>query len=340
MAGLVAAGLSAGVAGGAFSGLGVGAAPVTGTMGALSAAIPAVNPILTAAVQGALIGTATSGLQGAAPADMLKSAVIGGIAAGGGSAISGAGFGTVGNIAARTGLQTGLTAIAGGDIEQAALSGIINGVLPVALTEILPADTMGAFNSLPDPIKKIVMSTAGNVLNAGFNGQDISDAATNGVVNGMISLGKDVAKGAFNNLSESELAQTIKGYFNPSSTAGDFTGGYENIASYDPNPVLDEVINNLPSPPPLVQAAMNQNVSADDINNAFAQISKEQEQQGGLSALGGSQTTSATASDVNPVAVNGLSKIPSAYIAEHLEHYNTGIKNLNAEGYFDEEHPT
>lgn len=297
MAGLVAAGLSAGVAGGAFAGLGLGAAPVTGTVGALSAAIPAANPILTAAVQGALLGTATSGLQGAEPADMLKSALIGGISAGAGSAISGAGLGTVGNIAARTGLQTGLTAISGGDVGQAAISGIINGVLPVALTEILPADTMSAFNSLPDSVKKIVMGTAGSVLNAGFNGQDISDAATNGVVNGMISLGKDLAKGAFNDLKESDLAQTVKGYFNPSSTAGDFTGTYEDSVATLPDdtdvvnrifqqdadeafnrnvppPLVQETINlNTPvtaetvtTPPPLIQTAMGQ-TNPDDVYN-------------------------------------------------------------------------
>jgi hypothetical protein len=108
------------------------------------------------------------------------------------------------------------------------------------------------------------MTTAGSVLNAGFNGQDISDAATNGVVNGMINLGKDFAKGAFNSLTESELAQTIKGYFTPSSTAGDFAGEYEDIAPYDPNSALDDVINNLPSPPPLVQAAMDRNYTDPD----------------------------------------------------------------------------
>lgn len=290
MAGLVAAGLSAGVAGGAFAGAGLGSAFGSG--------VAAINPILTSAVQGALIGTATSGLQGAAPADMLKSAVIGGISAGGGSAISGAGFGTVGNIAARTGLQTGLTAISGGDVGKAAISGIINGVLQVALTEILPADTMSAFNSLPDSVKKVVMSTAGSVLNAGFNGQDLSDAATNGVVNGMISLGKDFAKGAFNNLSESDLAQTIKGYFNPSSTAGDFTGSYDDISSYDPNVALDDVINNLSvTTPPLIQNSMGQV----DPNDVYRELVAGYENPYSASSLG--TLASATTSDVNPVTL-------------------------------------
>lgn len=273
IAGLVAAGLSAGVAGGAFAGLGIGTAPgaLTAAQAATLMGVPAgisTAAVTTAAIQGALLGAATSGLQGASFSDMLKSSLIGGIAAGGGSIISGAGLGTAGNIAARTGLQTGLTAISGGDAGKAAISGLINGVLPVALTEILPADTMSAFNSLPDSVKKVVMSTAGSVLNAGFNGQDISDAATNGVVNGMISLGKDLAKGAFNDLKESDLAQTVKGYFNPSSTAGDFTGAYEDSVATLPDDTdvvnrifqqdADEAFNRN-FPPPLVQETINLN---------------------------------------------------------------------------------
>jgi hypothetical protein len=268
---------------------------------------------------------------------MLKSSIIGGVSAGITPAMSGLDLGTVGNIAAKTGVQTGLAAISGGDVGQAAVSGLINGILPVALTEILPADTMSAFNALPDSVKKVALSTAGSVLNAGFNGTDISDAATSGVVNGIISLSKDFVKGGFNSLTESELAQTVKGYFNPSTGAGGFLGSYEDLATAENNPdVVDSIFRqdgqdvlerNIPplvqntinrntpvtaetvTTPPLIQEAMNQNVSADDINNAFAQISNEQVQQGGLSTLGGSQIASATNSDANPVGVGSNEEV-------------------------------
>ena len=317
MAGLVAAGLTAGVAGGAFSGLGIGAS--AGSAGGLTVAQASalmgveagisLSGLATAVTQGALIGAATSGLQGASPADMLKSSLIGGIAAGGGSLISGAGLGSVGNVAAKTGLQTGLAAVSGGDVGQAAISGLINSVLPVALSEALPADTMSAFNSLPDPLKKLVMSTAGSVLNAGFNGTDISDAATNGVVNGIINLGKDFANGAFNSLTESDLAQTVKGYFTPSSTAGDFTGSYQDSAdnsdvinsifrqdaqdafdrntpsAVDNSDVINSIFRqdaqdafdrNMPVPPPLIQTAMNQTTPEDVYNRTVDAFSNPQ----------------------------------------------------------------
>jgi hypothetical protein len=259
VAGLVAAGLTAGVAGGAFASLGIGGAgaAVPGTAAAIG----------TAAAKGALTSLAVSGLQGASPQDMLKSGVLGAVSAGAGNFIGGAELGALGTKAARVGLQTGLAAISGGNVEQALVSSIINNVLPDVMKEVLPSETMGAFNSLPDPIKKIVMSTAGSVMNAGFNGQDISDAATNGVVNGMINLGKDFAKGAFNSLTESELAQTVKGYFNPSSTAGDFTGAYEDQVATLPDDT--DVVNNIfrqdaedvfnRNMPPLVQNTVNLN---------------------------------------------------------------------------------
>jgi hypothetical protein len=259
VAGLVAAGLTAGVAGGAFAPLGIGGAgaAVPGTAAAIG----------TAAAKGALTSLAVSGLQGASPQDMLKSGVLGAVSAGAGNFIGGAELGALGTKAARVGLQTGLAAISGGNVEQALVSSIINNVLPDVMKEVLPSETMGAFNSLPDPIKKIVMSTAGSVMNAGFNGQDISDAATNGVVNGMINLGKDFAKGAFNSLTESELAQTVKGYFNPSSTASDFTGAYEDQVATLPDDT--DVVNNIfrqdaedvfnRNMPPLVQNTFNLN---------------------------------------------------------------------------------
>jgi hypothetical protein len=83
----------------------------------------------------------------------------------------------------------------------------------------------------------------------------------------MINLGKDFAKGAFNSLTESELAQTVKGYFNPSSTAGDFTGAYEDQVATLPDDT--DVVNNIfrqdaedvfnRNMPPLVQNTVNLN---------------------------------------------------------------------------------
>jgi hypothetical protein len=252
MAGLVAAGLTAGVAGGAFAGAGIGGA---------GAAVPgSAAAIGTAATKGALTSLAVSGLQGASPQEMLKSGVVGAVSAGVGNAIGGAGLGPVGSKVARVGLQSGLAAISGGNVGQAAVSAIINTVLPDIVKEVMPADVSGALSELPEPIRKVVMSTAGSVLSAGFNGQDINNAAVNGVTNGLVSIGKDFASGAFKGLTDSELAQTIKGYFNPSSTAGDFTGEYDDIAPYDPDVALDDVINNLPvTTPPLVQDTINRN---------------------------------------------------------------------------------
>ncbi len=300
---LVAVALSAGIAGGALSGIGLGTAP--GTLSAAQAATLlggtealTLGAVGTSAAQGALAGVAISGAQGASPAEMLKAGLIGGIAAGGGSAINLGGLGTVGGIAARTGLQTGLTAISGGNVEQALVSGLISSTLPIVIGEVLPSDTMSVIKDLPKPIQNIIMSTASSVLKAGFNGQDLSDAAVSGVTNGMISLGKDFAKGAFNSLSESELATTIKDYFKPSTTAGGFVGEYQDAAPYDPNLALDQVIQNLPQTNTTVSAA-------DPYSQDSVMAALTEGYQNAPSTTGLPQYASAITSDANQPSYGG-----------------------------------
>ena len=284
---LVAAGLTAGLASGALVPASVAAA-APGSAAAIG---------LTA-VKGALTSIAVSGIQGASPAEMLKAGLLGGVGAGLGGFVGAADLGTVGNIAAKTGIQTGLTALAGGNVPNAIVSSLINSTLPVVLNEALPADTASIIADLPKPIQTLIMSTAGSVLNAGFNGQDISDAAVSGVTNGMISLGKDFAKGAFNSLSESELATTIKDYFKPSTTAGGFVGEYQDAAPYDPNLALDQVIQNLPQTNTTVSAA-------DPYSQDSVMAALTEGYQNAPSTTGLPQYASAITSDANQPSYGG-----------------------------------
>lgn len=291
---LVAAGLTAGIASGALVPASVAAAPA-GSVSALG---------LTAA-KGALTSIAVSGIQGATPAEMLKAGVLGGVGAGLGGFVGAADLGTVGNIAAKAGIQTGLTALAGGNVQNALISSLINSTLPVVLNEALPAETTSIIADLPKPIQSIIMSTAGSVIGAGFNGQDISNAAVNGVTNGMISFGKDFASGAFKDLSESELAQTVKDYLTPKSGAGAFLGEYGDMA---PAPEQRDVVNSIfeqdaedammRNAPPLVRAAIDQNINKDDVFNTLV-AGMENPYVGTASA----PLASATTSDVNPLEV-------------------------------------
>lgn len=361
--GLVAAGLTAGIAGGALSGIGLGVAPGGAALVPGSAAA-----IGTAAAQGALTSIAVSGLQGASPADMLKAGVIGGISAGAGNAIGGADLGAFETAVAKTGTQAGITAVAGGDVEDALISGIISSVLPAIVQESLPSDVTNVLSELPESVKKVVMSTASSVLNAGFNGEDISDAAVNGVANGLISLGKDFASGAFNNLTESEIASTVGDYLSPDTTAGGFLGEYEDAVETFPSSSEPDVINsifrqdvddvfqrntpplvqeaiNLNTPvtaetvttPPLIQQAINQNINADDVYRELV-ASYENPYIGEAST----PIASAVSSDVNPVAIDeGMTVDISGAnprAAELLNIYNTGMREAGfPEASYDDE---
>jgi hypothetical protein len=220
IAALVATGLSAGIAGGAFAGAGLGVAPGTMTAAQAAAALGGTQAMTlgavgTAAAQGALANIAISGFQGATPAEMLKAGLIGAVSGGAGSAIGTAGLSAVEQYAAKVGLQTGLTAASGGDAKQALINGIITNALPIILNEVLPPGTAKSIEGLPKSVQTVAMSAAESAIKAGISGQDISDGAVNGVINGLVSLGKDVARGAFKDLSESELATTVKDYFKP-----------------------------------------------------------------------------------------------------------------------------
>jgi hypothetical protein len=255
---LVAAGLTAGVASGALVPASVAAA-APGSAAAIG----------LSAAKGALTSIAISGLQGATPAQMLKSGLIGAVTAGAGTYIGTAGLSAAEQYVAKVGLQTGLTAASGGDAKQALVSAIVTNALPIVLKEVLPANITSAISQLPKPVQTVLMSTASSVLNAGFNGRDISDAAINGVTNGLISVGKDIASGAFKGLSESELAQKVKGYLTPETTAGGFLGEYKDMAPALSGPDVinsifqqdaQEAMNrDLPKTPPLVQNAIDQN---------------------------------------------------------------------------------
>ena len=302
---LVAAGLTGGIASGALVPASVAAA-APGSAAAIG---------LTAA-KGALTSIAVSGIQGATPAEMLKAGVLGGVGAGLGGFVGAADLGTVGNIAAKAGIQTGLTALAGGNVPNALISSLINSTLPVVLNEALPAETTSIISSLPKPIQTILMSTAGSVIGAGFNGQDISNAAVNGVTNGMISFGKDFASGAFKNLSESELAQTVRDYLTPKSGAGAFLGEYGDMA---PAPEQRDVVNSIfeqdaedammRNAPPLVRAAIDQNINKDDVFNTLV-AGMENPYVGTASA----PLASATTSDVNPPAIENIPVLPTTTV--------------------------
>lgn len=277
---LVAAGLSAGLASGAL------------VPGSIAAAGPgSASALGLSAAKGALTSMAVSGIQGATPAQMLKAGVLGGLGAGLGDFIGAAELGTAGNIAAKAGVQTGLTAIAGGNVQNALISSLINSTLPVVLNEALPPETSKILSGLPKSVQTVIMSTAGSVLNAGVTGKDISDAAVGGVTNGLISLGKDFAKGAFKDLSESELAQTVKNYLNPS---------YEEFQALpqDANATLDDVIRALPKTD--TTASAKDPYSTDSILAALTEGYKNAPSTTGLPQYAG-----ATTSDANPPSYGG-----------------------------------
>ncbi len=302
---LVAAGLTAGLASGALVPASVAAA-APGSTAAIG---------LTAA-KGALTSIAVAGIQGATPDQMLKAGILGGVGAGLGGFVGAADLGTVGNIAAKAGIQTGLAAIAGGNVPNALISSLINSTLPVVLNEALPPETSNIISSLPKPIQTIIMSTAGSVIGAGFNGQDISNAAVSGVTNGLVNLGKDIANGAFKDLSESELAQTVKDYLTPKTGASGFLGEYGDMA---PPPNQPDVVNSifqqdaedamLRNAPPLVRAAIDQNINPDDVTNALV-AGLENPYIGTPSA----PLASATTSDVNPVEIDNIPVLPTTTV--------------------------
>jgi hypothetical protein len=221
VAGLVAAGLTAGVASGAFAGIGIGGA---GLVPGSAAAIG------TAVAKGALTSIALAGLQGASPQEMLKAGLTGAVSAGISSYLPTAGFSSFEQAALRVGTQTGLAAVTGGDVKNALISSIISSSLSTVMNEALPKDTLDAINKLPPEAQKVLMSTLNSTLMAGVQGEDISDAAIRGVTNGLKSVATDFAKGAFKDFKDTDFAKSFSNTFGSSSTAGDFTGAYEDIA--------------------------------------------------------------------------------------------------------------
>ncbi len=212
MAGLVAAGLSAGLAGGAFSSLGLGTP--FGATGAAASLVPgSAAAIGTAVAQGSLTSIALAGLQGASPQEMLKAGLTGAISAGISSYLPAAGLTSFEQAAARIGTQTGLAAVTGGDVKNALISSVISSSLSSVMNDALPKETLETINKLPPEARKVLMSTLNSTLMAGVRGQDISDAAIRGVTNGLTSVAKDFATGAFKDFKESDFAKSFSNTF-------------------------------------------------------------------------------------------------------------------------------
>jgi hypothetical protein len=115
LAALGIAGLTAGLAGGAFSSFGLGV-PFGSTAVLAPGSMAAIG---TAAAKAAGISMAATGLQGGSYSDMLKAGITGAISAGLSSYLPTAGLDSFGQAAARVATQTGLTAITGGDVKTA-----------------------------------------------------------------------------------------------------------------------------------------------------------------------------------------------------------------------------
>jgi len=110
------------------------------------------------------------------------------------------------------------------------------------LGEVLPKETISSIEGLPKPVQSVVMGAATSAIKAGFSGGDISSGAVNGVINSMINLGKDVAKGVFRDMPDSQSASTAADYFDKTPTASNdpyspdnimaaLTQGYQNAPS-------------------------------------------------------------------------------------------------------------
>jgi len=303
--GLVAAALTAGAYAGALAPLGIGGA---------GAAVPgSFAAVGTAAAKSALTSLAVSGLQGAKPADMLKAGLTGAVSGALGAYLPASGLSSYEQIAARVAGQTGLTAITGGDVKQALISSVLSSVIPAVINESMPDDVTNALNKMPESARKVLMSTLTSSLSGAIQGQDIPDAAIRGVTSGLTSVAKDFASGAFKDFTDSDFAQSF------SNTFGSSIGEIE-----EPGGLIPYTPDNTPT-----NVADSTYTNADDLNNAFAELSKELEQTGGPSALEGSQTASATANDAGPVTTLPPTTVTAESEYERaLRLYNEAMQEL------------
>ena len=260
-----------------------------GTAAASSAVFTTGSALADAALKSAAMNALTTVASGGSATDVLKSGLIGAVSGAAGSAIGGInggeGLGSFGNALAKAGVQTGLTALTGGNVPNALIASAISTALPMALDTVIPK---GMFDSLPDVIKNSIVNTASRALTAAATGGDVSDAALKSILSIASNTAKAYASGD-RNVSDKDAELLMKYDLLPaymqtpaSISNADLADQIQKDVSsrndFGSTPSRDDVVNsvfqqdaqdvmNRNMPPPLVQAAIDQNTprTADNV---------------------------------------------------------------------------
>jgi hypothetical protein len=325
----------------------------------------------TQAAKTAGINAAVTAAQGGDIGQVLKAGALGALS--GGAGVVGAdllGGGTLAQIGAQTAVATATAAATGKDPVQAAISG----ALTATLANVVPASTADILNNAgitdPNVVKAVNAAVSSSVVTA-IRGGDIGTAAIMGAVNsGLTSVAGMIGN--------SQIVQDIKADITNALTSTVDAIKYETgatnaqalpiegsnkspVGTELDTPTQSDVVNaifqqdaqdamnrDLPKPPPLVQAAIDQNTpttladvvtppliqqatgqtDADAIYNQLVANAANPTVGAPLTSLAG-----ATTSDANPVSVSGgdgltVNMSGSNKISDLLDSYNTGIATL------------
>ena len=307
----------------------------------------------TQAAKSAALNAGVTALKGGSPSDILKSGLIAAVSSGAGSALGGAGLGSLETTLAKAGLQAGITGLTGGNVANSLIASAVGAALPATLDKIIPE---GMFEGFPSAIKNALTNATASAISAAATGGDISDAALNSIVRSTGNAAADYAAEAtgFKGLTLEQSIDKIGRYFDTSgakdnpeqqwvpapSTQSDVVNS---ILRQDVQDVFDRNV-----PLPLVQNAIDQNtpttlanvVTPPLVQNAIDQSDSERMAQTLLGfqqnpTVGAPLSTlvSATTSDINTPTASA--QIPVSKILEVFQQTNPDatMSDLNFQNF-------
>ena len=324
--------------------------------------------LVTEAAKSAALNAGITAVKGGSPADILKAGLVGAASGGIGSAISDAGLGALGTTVAKGATQAGLTALTGGNVANSLLSSAIGAVIPIALDSALPD---GMLDSLPKPIVDAITSATAKAVAAAATNGDVSSAALNSIIGSAAGAATDYATDAAG-LKGLTVEQAVDKIGNQLAYTFDTSGAKDNPEQQQagaqtppltqPDVVnsifqqdAQDVINRNPPPPPLVQAAIDQNTPktvADVVtppliqqamsqpvdtrdpdavyNKMIAELSNPQPTGGALTSL-----ASNTAGIISDAPITTSDQIPISKILEVWQqtHPDATISDLNFQDF-------
>ena len=272
-----------------------------------------------AAAKSAAINAAVTAAQGGNIGDVLKAGALGAVS--GGAGVAGAellGGGALAQIGTQTAISTAIAAATGRDPVQAAISG----ALTATIASIIPSGTANILTNagITDPsIQKAINSAISSSVITAIRGGDIGTAALMGAVNSGLSsvagmIGDtQVVKDLKASISDT-ISSTVDAIKYETGATNALALPVEGSNRANVGTALDVINRNMP--PPLVQAAIDQNTprtadnvvippliqqatgqsDANDINQFFANYTPNAGAPLGTYA-------GATTSDVNPVTL-------------------------------------